>query len=189
MEFPNVYTDAKKRIWTIDISTATLRRLALIKFSFDDLIPKRPDATDPTKANLSAYQDFLDDDLRFAEVLYVCVKDAADKLSITQADFEEGLAGQFNQKAILAFHSAFMDFSQAPRSILLRGLMLQMNKTATAMEKLVVKGNQKLNALAAEMTEEKMDAVIDGAIAKAEASSKPATDTAGSVGLIQAPSP
>ena len=159
----NMFKDADGREWTVEISTATLRRLRdMAKFLLDDIICKNVDANgkDKLQIEVKKYQDFLDDDLRFAEVMYAILKPDADAKSITQEMFENGLRGKANQDAIIAFHTAFADFSRPPRSLVLRGLKLTMEKQ----EKLTQIAERRMTSEAAKLDDTALEKLADDAV-------------------------
>jgi hypothetical protein len=131
------FTDAKERKWSLPLNVAVLRRMRLLAgFDLSDVLPKDITTKEAAKKAANAYGEFLNDDERFASVLYAIVKPQADADGVTQEQFEEGLDGEANQRAIIAFHGAFTDFSQNPRKTLLRGMKLGLKRAEKRLAKL-----------------------------------------------------
>lgn len=165
MEFSRTFKDALGREWTVEISVATLRRLAEapLSFTLDQIIPKAV-KKGSEQAVVASYQAFLDDDLRFADVLFAILRPAADKLGMSQQEFEQGLSGEANQRAILAFHAAFTDSSPGPRKILLKGLQAAMTKQVRYQEL----AHQRIDEETASFDDAKMGALLDSQIQRAK---------------------
>lgn len=169
---PFKFTDALDREWVIEISTYTIKRLKTeLNFSFDDLFAE-PDQEQPKKT-VAKYQSFLNDDAKFSDVLFVVLKDEAEKRGVSQQDFDKGLRGQANVAAIRAFHAAYTDFSRAPRTTFLRGVTIVAEKE----EKLQRIAEKRMTKEAEKLTDEKIEQMVEKGIN--EAFSKHATDTAG----------
>lgn len=148
----NTFKDAKGREWKVEINVGTLKRMrTLAKFSLDDVMPKELATKEKALDAASGYAEFLNDDVRFSEVLYAILKPDLDAANVTQEQFDEGLSGEANQRAIAAFHGAFTDFSQNPRKTLLRGMKIGIKRMES-----------KLATLDA-MTDAEMEAMIDAA--------------------------
>ncbi len=175
MDFPKTFTDALGRTWTVDLTVGILRRLAQAPLSFrlEEAMPSKIEEKTATAA-IEAYQAFLNDDLRFGDVLFNIIKPDADAKGINQEQFEAGLKGEANQAAICAFHAAFTDFSSAPRKMILRGLQVTMAKAT----KFQAMADQKMAAEAELLTEAAMASAIDTAIQRARDEHSGATSPA-----------
>lgn len=166
------FRDAKDRDWLVVLNLAALKRMRLMaSFTLEDVIPKEITSKDAAAKSATAYSDFLNDDIRFSEVLWAIVQPQADAKGITQEQFDEGLAGEANQRAILAFHGAFTDFSQNPRKKFLRGMQIGLNRMVTRLE-----------AFDKEVTDEKLEKAMDDL----EASKPPAGESPESSALTPA---
>ena len=148
----NTYKDAKWREWVVSIDVGTLKRIRLLTgCKLDDVFPKEIADKGAARDAAESYGNFLNDDEKFSEVLYAILKLDADKANVSHEEFDAGLAGDANQRAMLAFHGAFADFSQNPRRTILRGMNLELKKMT-----------KKLATLDA-MTDEQLQTAIDKA--------------------------
>ncbi len=165
MEFSKTFKDALGREWAVEISTATLRRLAQppLAFQLEEVMPAKVDVNNP-QAAIDRYQKFIDDDLRFGDVVFAIVKEQADKQGVNQSQFEEGLKGGANQRAICAWHAAFTDFSHGSRKTILRSLQATMAKESRFHELVT----EQIDAAAAAITDERMTAAISNVIQHAQ---------------------
>lgn len=156
-EAANIYIDNDNRKWPVVFSTATLRRLREdIKFALDEVFSPNVEEK-AAKLEVDKYNAFLNDDLRFAEVLYTILKPDLEKAGVSQTQFEEGLTGEGNVRAIKAFHAAFETFSRAPRKTILRGITITMQKQ----EKLTEIGQKRLEKEAAKLDDKKLEQLVN----------------------------
>jgi len=119
---PHVFSDNKGRRWTVEINTATLKRVkqALSINLLDAVGGKLIDtiAADPAL---------------FADILYVLIKPQADAAKVTDTDFGEALAGDEIEEASLAFISALVDFfPKGRREVLAKAIAAGTEKARTA---------------------------------------------------------
>lgn len=153
------FIDADGRKWPVEISVATLKRMRVEAdgFKLDDILPKN--ATEENKETiLSRYQEFLDDDVRFAAVLWAIVLPHA--RDITQEEFDNGLRGGANQRAIAAFHEAFTDFSTPRQKLILSGIKVLMEKQ----DKMIRTASERLNNEAAKIDDKELAISVNGEI-------------------------
>lgn len=135
-----VFEDAKGRKWNLEIVVTTLKRMRLVaNFSLDEIftLSDLPPTTSVeeiervSQERIQKYQAFLNDAIRFSEVIYAIAKPQVDAANLTQNDFDEGLDQNAIQRAMFAFHEAFTNFSSPPQSTILRGVKMQMEKLKT----------------------------------------------------------
>ncbi len=144
----NEFTDAKGRKWPVSLDVGALKRIRILAgCKLDDILPKEIADKEAARAAAESYGGFLNDDEKFSEVLYAILKPHADAAGVTHEQFDEGLAGEANQRALLAFHGAFADFSQNPRKTLLRGMKLELRKMETRLAKLDAMTDADLEAM------------------------------------------
>jgi hypothetical protein len=159
----NVFIDAAGRKLPVTINTDTLRRLRTeIKFTFDEALSANVKEKDAEK-ELDKYNAFLNDDLRFAEVLYTILKPQLEKEQITQQQFEQGLDGEANVRAINAFHAAFEGFSRDPRKSFLRGIKMSREKQ----QKATAIGMKRLESESAKLDDSKLEKLVNEKIDQA----------------------
>ena len=130
----NVFIDAAGRKWKIEFNVAAIRRMRIeAKFYLDEVFsPTEMDA----QLEIKKYNAFLNDDLRFSDVLFAILRPDAEKIGVTKEQFEAALAAEANVKAIRAFHEEFTNFSkdrQQPREIALRTVGISMDEQTKAM--------------------------------------------------------
>lgn len=156
MDYPKTYTDANNRKWTVDISTAALKRMwSMAQFRLDSVFPEA--GQEDPKSAINTYQAFLDNDILVSEVLYAILKPECDKAGVSQEQFDDGLRNEFNVAAIMALHQAITDFSHPSRKAFLRGVTMSMQKQ----EKALASGLKRMNLEAEKLTDEKIDDVVN----------------------------
>lgn len=172
--FPRTFKDDLGHEWTVDITVSTLKRVRLLVngFTFDDLISTPAKQTQKElEAAVQPLRDFLDDTVRFSEVLYAILKPQAEAKSLTHEQFDDGFVGHAIGLAKEAFLQALMDFfPQAPKRMMTRGLMEEA-KRMTVMEDAA---RRRMEAMAAEMTDENITKLVNEKID--EVLKKPASD-------------
>jgi hypothetical protein len=126
------FTDSAGRTWLVEVNAWQLKRVRqalgveLGKMSIDQLAKL---VTDPEP---------------FVDVLFVLLKDQAEKLPLTDEEFGRGLGGDGLESAVVAFWRAWADFCPSQT----RPLMLRLAKEAEAMTAEAVAGGMaKLDAL------------------------------------------
>ncbi len=120
------FVDAKNRIWVVDVTNTTLRRVK----SLTDV--RLMDAVDGELIPQMS-QDFL----LLGEVLFAVCKPQADRESITQEEFESGLAGDHLTEARDALVEALLEFlPEDQRRLLTKAVAHQREVTARGMEML-----------------------------------------------------
>src|SRR3990167_1952817 len=177
MEFPKTFTDDLGRSWTVDITVSTLKRLKLLcAFSIDSLVsepdPKSRDMEKSAQAAVQPLREFLDDGVRFSEVLYAILKPDADKLGLTPEQFDDG----FRWPALTAAREAFLQalhdfFPSPPKRMIVRGLMAEMSR----MKILTAAGTKRIEEELAKMTPAMVEKLANDSID--EALSRSVTDS------------
>ncbi len=154
------FTDADGREWPVEISVAALKRMRdhADGFRLDDILPKSPKGED-RDVILERYQDFLNDDLRFAAVLWAIVMAPG----IDQEQLDHGLRGGANQRAIAAFHEAFTDFSTPQQKLILLGIKTMADKTTAA----IAIATNRLNKEIAKFDDNALENSVNGEIDRA----------------------
>lgn len=98
------FTDAKKRLWSIEINVAAVKRVRsltgmdLLSVFGGDLLEK-----------------LYGDPVALCDVLYALCKPQADSQSVTDEQFGEGLAGQSIAHATRALLDELVNFSRSPK--------------------------------------------------------------------------
>lgn len=188
MTFAKTVTDDLGRAWTVDITVSTLKRLAATPcaFSIDSLVgdidSKAKDRAEAAEKASLPLRDFLDDTMRFAEVLFAIVKPEADKLGVTIDQFDEGFRGDSIQSAQEAFLQALHDFFRSPpKKMILRGMIEERKQ----MKILVAAGRKRMEMMLAQQTPEKLEKLANESIDAAL--SKSAIASPGPLGLTLTP--
>jgi len=164
------FKDDLGRPWTIDITAGTMLRVkSLTGFSFDSLIPPL-DAKE--KGNeLAPIESFIDDTEQFFGVLVAILKPAIEKAGITDEQFLDGFRGEGTTCCVASFLEALGDFFRNPaKRTILRGMAAKWK----AMRRAETTARARQDKILAEMTDEKIDAMVNAEIDRsiAEQSSK-----------------
>lgn len=127
------FRDDLKREWTVNITTAALKRcIARCNFDFNSLVTDLP-VKNPTQAEMEAtakpLQDFLDDEVKFSEVLYAVLKLDVDAAGLTQEQFDEGFKDNAKALSRKSFLQALYDFFlPPPKKLMVLGVMEEMKR-------------------------------------------------------------
>lgn len=108
------FKDTKDRLWLIDITWATVRRVRDEKdICLAELIKITPEGTDNTQLNRLA-----SDPLFALEVIYAVVRPEAEARGVSLPDFLNALDGDSGDAAITALFEAIANFSPRPLRML-----------------------------------------------------------------------
>ena len=153
------FTDSKGNAWDIEINIGTTMRLKADGVQFHELAENK-------------YGKFLameQDDQALAEIVWALIKPQAEG-KVSRKEFDNALDGPALQGAWEAFSTAFINFTRSPEirsslnKVFERTRRLQEMAAQTIEEKfsrMEKIGQEKIAVLSAEMTDEKMAAMLE----------------------------
>ena len=123
------FTDNKGRIWTLEVTVATIKRVrALCKVDLNSIVEL--DKNNKPSAELLERLSF--DPVLLVDVLYAVCKPQADKLGITDEDFGEAMAGDAIEHATTALLEEVIDFFPEAKRLVMRKILSASRKFSEA---------------------------------------------------------
>jgi hypothetical protein len=164
------FKDADGREWVLSVHVGVIRR---IRQATDVDLPKLIDD------GLKGLRELLRDPCKLCDVLFVMVKDQADKKGITDEQFGAALGGDALGEAADAFVEALVDFFPKARQAALRDVLA---KARTVAELMAAQAREGLNAI-------DPGKLVEELLAKAKARAESGTSSAPAVGPAPSPLP
>ena len=123
------FTDNKGRIWTLEVTVATIKRVrGLCKVDLNSIVEL--DKNNKPSAELLERLSF--DPVLLVDVLYAVCKPQADKLGITDEDFGEAMAGDAIEHATTALLEEVIDFFPEATRLVMRKILSASRKFSEA---------------------------------------------------------
>lgn len=114
---PRSFTDTAGRTWPMTITVTDLKRVRQLT------------GIELGKLTLQGLAELVADPATFADMLYVLVKDDADRIGVSDEQFGRSLSGDGLQSAALAFWRAWADFCPSQTRQVVLGLAARAMQT------------------------------------------------------------
>lgn len=114
---PRSFTDTAGRTWPVTITVTDLKRVRQLT------------GIELGKLTLQGLAELVADPATFADVLYVLVKDEADRLGVSDVSFGRALSGDVMEAAALSFWRAWADFCPSQTRQVVLGLAARAMRT------------------------------------------------------------
>ena len=126
------FTDNKGRIWTLEVTVATVKRVrALCRVDLNSIV----ELDKNNKPSAELLERLSSDPVLLVDVLYAVCKPQADKLGVTDEDFGEAMAGDAIEYATSALLEEIIDFFPEAKRLVMRKILSASRKFSDAARK------------------------------------------------------
>ena len=126
------FTDNKGRIWTLEVTVATVKRVrALCRVDLNSIV----ELDKNNKPSAELLERLSSDPVLLVDVLYAVCKPQADKLGITDADFGEAMAGDAIEYATSALLEEVINFFPESKRMVMQRILSASRKFSEAARK------------------------------------------------------
>ena len=126
------FTDNKGRIWTLEVTVATVKRVrALCRVDLNSIV----ELDKNNKPSAELLERLSSDPVLLVDVLYAVCKPQADKLGITDEDFGEAMAGDAIEYATSALLEEVINFFPESKRMVMQRILSASRKFSEAARK------------------------------------------------------
>jgi hypothetical protein len=126
------FTDNKGRIWTIEVTVATVKRVrALCKVDLNSIV----ELDKNNKPSAELLERLSSDPVLLVDVLYAVCKPQADKLGVSDEDFGEAMAGDAIEHATTALLEEVINFFPESKRMVMQRILSASRKFSEAARK------------------------------------------------------
>ena len=126
------FTDNKGRIWTLEVTVATVKRVrALCRVDLNSIV----ELDKNNKPSAELLERLSSDPVLLVDVLYAVCKPQADKLGVTDEDFGEAMAGDTIEHATTALLEEVINFFPESKRMVLQRILSASRRFSEAARK------------------------------------------------------
>ena len=126
------FTDNKGRIWTLEVTVATVKRVrALCRVDLNSIV----ELDKNNKPSAELLERLSSDPVLLVDVLYAVCKPQADKLGVTDEDFGEAMAGDAIEYATSALLEEVINFFPESKRMVMQRILSASRKFSEAARK------------------------------------------------------
>ena len=126
------FTDNKGRIWTLEVTVATVKRVrALCRVDLNSIV----ELDKNNKPSAELLERLSSDPVLLVDVLYAVCKPQADKLGVTDEDFGEAMAGDSIEYATSALLEEVINFFPESKRMVMQRILSASRKFSEAARK------------------------------------------------------
>lgn len=137
----HTFTDTSKRVWEVSVNVGTIKRVhAVLGVDLLDVV-----AIKDGDNSGGLLKKLIDDPVLLCNILYVLVKEQADKQSVTDEEFGRGMAGDVIAEATTALMRELVNFFHGAKRVLLEGIWKRVEEVQTKATALALKAAESVN--------------------------------------------